>query len=214
MASQLASFVKRIDFDAAKDAKLLTTQQRHGLGAMIEQWERQLRPLRELEPEFRGDRSKSVKAAFVPLGLKMRPDMAEDKAQAWTNTMPRAFADLPARCTVQAMEAAMTHVWKYAEELERFVRERATSIRDAEEIYIVRLKRLKRILEGDLFLLPDRKATGQDGPMTADEIRELVRNPGPITDSAIRLGVACGAIDATLLDQDKAEEGRSDEATA
>lgn len=177
----------------------------------IDAWKRQLRPLKLVEPALGGSEARKVKMAFIPLGVKLQPNMDDSKAETWTRTMVAAFANFPVRCLLVAMNEALHKSFTYPSDLEEFVRERAEASLRYERRLVQRLEDLLKMLRGTQRPLQIEQ---REDPMTKEEIRKLVLSDTPLKATLIRLGLSCGSIDATLLAQVRLEEGIADEETS
>jgi hypothetical protein len=176
----------------------------------IRAWKSTIRPLKDVEPKLDGSEARKAKMAFIPLGTKQQPTLADHKAETWVAAVIASLANRSVRSIQFACNEAMHRTFAFPSDLEAFLREKADEHLNREVAYIARLRAVMDLVEQrdrpQLQLTQER-----DAPMTADEIRKLVRNPSGINATLIRMGLSCGSIDATLLAQVRTEEGLPDE---
>lgn len=206
--SQIASLARRTN-DVGEAREQIKGREKL-LQPTIDAWMRTLRPLKMCEPQLNGYITRQVKMAFLPLGAKMRPDMADSKAETWASSFVAALSDLPAKCVIKALQRAMHEVFDYPAQLEAYVRKYAADDKDHEWRCIEFLRTLHRAIYGHQQTM---QLTARAEPMTKAETRDVIRD---ISDPTLRkllegMGVGCGALDKDILDEVKREEGIVDD---
>jgi hypothetical protein len=170
-------------------------------------WKDQLIALKVAEPKLDGSESRKAKMAFLPLGAKLQPGMADDKAEVWTKAMVASLSNLPVRCILTAMRDALHKTFRFPTDLEEYLRSRAEANLEFEVACITRLRRFYEHLTG---VQQPLQLEQRNDPMTREEIRQLVTTPTPFSKTLLRLGLASKAINPILLAEVRAEEGLDD----
>lgn len=203
------SLVKAADWDVAKQVHEFPRELLKFVPETIAAWKSAIRPLKLVEARLDGSETRKAKMAFIPLGTKQQPGLADHKAETWVNAVIASLSDKPVRCIQAACTMAMHRTFAFPTDLEQFLRDKAEECLNEEVRYIARLRALMDAISGRQLELAARPA---ECPMSKEEIRELVRNPSDLNTTLIRMGIGCGSIDATLLAQVREEEGLTDEA--
>jgi hypothetical protein len=85
--------------------------------------------LKHVEPDIDGPQAAQVRKWLAVIGSKSWPTMAADPRTDWLNAMVFALSDLPGALAVAALKDAVHQPFRFHNEVEPWVRERAVLIR-------------------------------------------------------------------------------------
>lgn len=139
-----------------------------------------LSPLKELEPDgigrqgdritFDGARSKIIADGLKPLGVKVQGRMSREEANVWLGAMVMALSDVPFAFLKKGIADAIHHPFRFLNEIEGVVRERAAIAASKHKAALRRLNDLERSLQPVEDALP-----APPDELTQDEINAMDR---------------------------------------
>lgn len=141
-------------------------------------------PMKRLDQESQVRALGAVKAALMPIGAKLAPNMDPKRADAWADAIAISLSKYPARVAIAAATRAQTEPLRYIGDVDSKLHEFAAEIEQANALALRRLE----FMQDQIARASQPKLTAEPPPpLTIAEISRL-------SESLIRMGLSTGEI--------------------